>query len=185
MSFVALDLSIRSTGWAAWTAGQALPSYGIWNLASHIDHSPKAFVRLHQSLLELHKQDPIESLVFEEPIPPGQLQGHTNIETIVGAVGLATHAMSFAEALGIRKRAIPITAWRRNFFGSIPRGTKSADLKHMAMTKCRELGFEPSKHDAAEALGILDYQLLVEGVLAPWRKTHVLERDLAGERRCA
>jgi hypothetical protein len=52
------------------------------------------------------------------------------------------------------------------------------------MTRCRDLGFSPLKHDEAEALGLLDYALSVEGVIAPWRES-ILERELvpAMERR--
>jgi hypothetical protein len=58
------------------------------------------------------------------------------------------------------------------------RGTKTPDLKAMAMSRCRELGFEPNGHDEAEALGILDYQLSVQGVIPPWR-AGLLQRELA------
>jgi hypothetical protein len=58
--------------------------------------------------------------------------------------------MSFAEAIGCRWRSVPIAAWRRHWIGKMPRGTKSPDLKRMAMLRCRELGFEVIKHDEAE-----------------------------------
>lgn len=178
MSYVALDLSIRSTGWAMWSPGQRAPAFGIWSLASHVDHAARAFVRLHKGLLDLNTIDTIDELVFEEAIPPHMLHGRTNAITVAAAAGLAAHAMSFCEAVGIRWRAVSIAAWRRHFIGSMPRGTKTPDLKHMAMMRCRELGFDPAKHDAAEALGLLDYQLSVAGIIAPWRES-VLEREMA------
>ena len=60
------------------------------------------------------------------------------------------------------------------------RGTKSVDLKAMAMSRCRDLGFDVNRHDAAEACGLLDYQLSVAGIIAPWREG-VLERELRRE----
>lgn len=177
MSYVALDLSIRSTGWAMWGRGQSLPAHGTWALGS-IEHVGRAFVRLHKNLLDLHTLDPIECVVFEEAIPAHQLHGNSNAQTIFGAAGLAAHAMSFCEAVGSRYRAVNIAAWRKHFIGSMKRGTKTADLKYMAMQRCRELGFDPAKHDAAEALGILDYELSCEGILPPWRQENILQREM-------
>jgi hypothetical protein len=166
-----------------WSRGQSLPAHGSWALGS-AEHVGRAFVRLHKNLIDLHTLDQIELLVFEEAIPAHQLHGNSNAQTIFGAAGLAAHAMSFAEAIGCRYRSVNIAAWRRHFIGSMPRGTKSPDLKHMAMQRCRELGFDPNKHDAAEALGLLDYALSIDGIIAPWRNG-VLERQMlpATERR--
>ena len=47
----------------------------------------------------------------------------------------------------------------------------------MAMSRCREIGFAPLKHDEAEALGLLDYAISVEGIIAPWR-AGILEREM-------
>jgi hypothetical protein len=138
-------------------------------------------VRLHKNLLELNRLDPIEGLVFEEPVPTHMLKAATNAATEAAKFGLVAHAMSFSEALGIRWRGISISAWRRHFIGSQPRGTKRADLKAMSMKRARDLGFEPLKHDAAEACGILDYHLSMEGITPPWRAANVLERQLTPE----
>lgn len=176
MSFVALDLSVRSCGWAQWSAGQPLPTHGTWELAGGIDHVARAYVRLHRNLQDLHRVDPIETLVFEDAIPPHMLHGHTNADTLAAAAGLAAHAMSFGEAIGCSWRSVSIAAWRRHFIGSIPRGTPTPELKHLSMTRCRELGFDPTKHDAAEACGLLDYAVSAAGILPPWR--HALQREL-------
>jgi hypothetical protein len=185
VSYVALDLSIRSCGWAMWSPGQERPACGTWELASDVSWAARAFCRLHRNLLDLHKLEPIEALTFEEAVPAHKLQGFTNAVTLAAAAGLAAHAMSFAEALGIQWRSANIAAWRRHFIGKMPRGTKTPDLKHMAMQRCRELGFDVQKHDAAEAAGLLDYQLSLEGIIPPWRAEHVLQREMipATERR--
>jgi len=54
-------------------------------------------------------------------------------------------------------RSVPMATWRRHFLGKMPRATKSAELKDLAMQRCRQLGFKPAKHDEAEAIGLLDY----------------------------
>lgn len=177
MNFLALDLSVKSTGFALWSEGQPLPVSGTWALAPSIDYAARGFVRLHRNLLDLHRVSPIDEIVFEEAIPPFALQGNTNAKTLAAAAGLAAHVESFAEACGIRYRAVSIASWRRHFIGRMPRGTKGPDLKHMAMTRCRELGFDVQKHDAAEACGLLDYAVSVAGIIAPWR-AGVLEREM-------
>lgn len=179
MSFVALDLSLRSTGWAMWSRDQALPACGTWELAPSVDWAARAFVRLHKHLIDLNQLDKIEALVFEEPVPTHMLRAQTNAATEAAKFGLVAHAMSFSEAFGIRWRPINIAAWRRHFLGRMPRGTKRDQLKAMAMRRARELGFEPLKHDAAEACGILDYQLSMEGILPPWRADFKLESEFS------
>ncbi|WP_028970138.1 hypothetical protein [Sphingomonas sp. URHD0057] len=176
MNFLALDLSVRSTGFALWSQGQALPVSGTWALGS-LEWRGRAFVRLHKQLLDLHRVASLDEIVFEEPLSPGSLHGHTNVATLYLAAGLAAHVESFAEAVGARHRAVHQATWRRHFIGKMPRGTKTPDLKHMAMTRCRDLGFDVQKHDAAEACGLLDYQLIVAGIIAPWR-AGVLEREM-------
>jgi hypothetical protein len=176
ITVLALDLSVKSTGFACWSEGQ-LPAHGTWALGDQA-HMGRAFVRLHRHLLDLHTLDPIECLTFEEAIPGYQLHGSSSAQTIFGAAGLAAHAMSFSEAVGCRWREVNITVWRKHFIGSMKRGTKTPNLKHMAMQRCRELGFDPAKHDAAEACGLLDYQLSIDGIIAPWRNQHILEREM-------
>lgn len=178
-TFLALDLSVKSAGFAIWSEGQAKPACGTWELAPSVDWAARAYVRLHRNLLDLHRLSPIDHLAFEEPIPPAKLKGFTNIDTLASAAGLAAHAMSFSEALGITWRSVNLASWRRHFLGKLPRGTKTPDLKAMAMRRCRELGFDVQKHDAAEACGLLDYHLSIEGIVPPWRATFVLEREYA------
>lgn len=153
------------------------PVCGTWALGS-LEYRGRAFVRLHRHLMELHQVSPIDEILYEEPLSPGSLHGHTNVATLYLAAGLAAHVESFAEAMGIKHRPTHQATWRRHFLGSMPRGTKSADLKHMAMRRCRELGFEVIKHDAAEAAGLLDYQLSVAGILPPWRNSSILQEQM-------
>lgn len=177
LTVLALDLSVKSTGFALWSSGQTKPVSGTWELAGGIAHAPKAFVRLHRHLRDINDDTPVDLIVFEDPLPPHAVHGQTSIDVLKASAGLAAHVQSFAEAMGIRCRGVHQQTWRRHFLGALPRGVKSADYKHMAMTRCRELGFEPSKHDAAEALGLLDYELSIEGIIAPWRQD-VLQRQM-------
>lgn len=180
-TWLALDLSIKSTGWALWSTGDDRPAYGTWELATDVGWRGRAYVRLHRNLIDLHKVTPIDYLVFEEPLPAAVLKGHTTADTLAAMAGLAAHAESFAEAIGANHLAVSMSAWRRHFIGSMPRGTKSFDLKALAMARCRELGFSPDKHDAAEAIGLLDHQLSVNRITPPWRAEFRLEAPLEAD----
>ena len=173
-----LDLSVKSTGWALWSESLARPACGIWKLAPSIDWRARAFVRLQRNIMDLHRVGALTHIAFEEPISPGALHGHTNLDTIHGAIGLASHVQSFCEAGGVRCYPVGLSTWRRHFLGKMPRGTKTADLKAMAMQRCRELGFDPEKHDAAEACGILDYQLHRLQITPPWAHTTPLRLEM-------
>lgn len=177
-TFLALDLSVKSTGFALWSNGQAKPACGTWALAPSIDWAARAYVRLHRNLMDLHQLTALDDIVFEEPLPVLALKGFTNASTLAAAAGLAAHVASFAEAVGARHRPVNLSSWRRHFIGKMPRGTKTPDLKAMAMRRCRELGFDAIKHDAAEACGLLDYQLSVNGIIPPWRADNILQREM-------
>lgn len=178
LSVLSLDLSIKSTGFALLCGGEAKPVFGTWELAGDVQHAPRAFVRLHRNLKDLNDATPFDVVAYEDTLPPYMLRGHSDAATVKALAGLAGHVESFCAAMGIRCRAVNQSTWRKHFIGSMPRGTVSSDWKHLAMTKCREFGLEPAKHDAAEAIGLLDYQLSVEGIAPPWRQEHLLQRQL-------
>lgn len=177
--FVALDLSIRSAGFACWEPGQERPVSGVWELAPGLEWVARAFCRLQRNLMDLHRVTPITSLLYEDSLPAERLHGQTNRDTLKAAVGLTAHAESFGEAIGARVRFVNQSTWRRHFLGRMKRGTRTADLKHMAMQRCRQLGFSPTKHDEAEALGMLDYDVSLSGITPPWRFETALLPDLA------
>lgn len=178
IAVLALDLSIKSTGFALLSGGEAKPVSGAWELAGRVAHAARAFVRLHRSLRDLNNITPIDVIAYEDTVPPYMLRGHSDAATVKALAGLAGHVESFCAAMGIRCHAVNQSTWRRHFVGSMPRGTVSADWKHLAMNRCREFGLHPAKHDEAEAIGLLDYQLSVEGVTPPWRQDHLLQRQL-------
>jgi hypothetical protein len=159
ITVLALDLSMKSTGFAFFDEERAKPECGTWELAGGIKHAPRGYVRLHRNLRDLNDRFRFDLIVYEDPLPPHSVHGHTSIDVLKASAGLAAHVESFAEAMGIAFRPVHQATWRRHFLGPMPRGTKTGDLKHLAMARCRELGLEPTKHDAAEACGLLDYQL--------------------------
>ena len=171
MRILCLDLSKRSAGFAAWGPGDARPVSGAWVLGSEFTSNGRAYARLHENMTGLHRLAPIDAVYWEDTLDPRVMSGHTNIDTIKVLSGLAAHAESWGEVMGCRiVRPVNQTTWRRHFLGAMKRGTKSVDLKQFAMERCRQLGFRPAKHDEAEAIGLLDYAVDANGILAPWHQ---------------
>src|SRR5690242_17522182 len=98
-SWLALDLSLKSTGFAYWRGDSESATIGHWMLAEQSKWQAGGFVRLHRNLLELNRECPIDYIVSEEPLSQAALKGHTNIDTIRLQVGLSAHVMSFAAAV--------------------------------------------------------------------------------------
>lgn len=172
MTHLALDLSKWSAGWARWAPSLDLPVSGAWELGSEVSTPGRVFARLHQRLDELHKATPFESISYETPLYLDVWQPSAHKEAHLLLVGLAAHVHSYCDARRIRIcRSVQMAKWRRRFIGPMPRGTKGPELKEHAMARCRELGMTPRTNDEAEAIGILDYVLHLEGYAAPWRIT--------------
>jgi hypothetical protein len=179
MRVLALDLSKRSTGWACWGPGDARPASGAWQLGSEYTSDGRVFANLHGRMTDLHRVSPIEAVFYEEALDPRALNGHTNIDTLRLASGLVAHAQSWAEAMGCRiVRGVNLATWRRHFLGKMPRATKTVQLKEYAVERCLQLGFRPSCHDQAEAIGILDYACDALSLSPPW--VQALRVPLAG-----
>lgn len=178
MSAIALDLSLRSAGWAHWVPGEQVASFGHWELADSTKTVAKGYVRLHKHLYRLWQEfGPFDVLVFEQAIPAHAMKGKTNAATVKALSGIEAHAMSFAEAVGVRWHSVPVGSWRRHFLGSLP-ATSRVDKKTLAQIMAKELGMRTAVHDEAEAIGLLDYQLHVEGITPPWRVKNPLTRQL-------
>jgi hypothetical protein len=176
-----LDLSKTSTGFAVWGPGDARAHSGTWELGSSLTSRGRVFARLHQNMSDLHRLSPIDAIFFEETIHPAKLQGHTNIDTLRVLAGLAAHAESWGEAMGCRAiYAVNQSTWRRFFLGKLPVGMRSNDLKDMAMRRCRMLGFHPTKHDQAEAIGIMSFGCEQLGLSPPWNTQTGMLAQMAG-----
>lgn len=179
MRVLGLDPSKRAMGWALWAPGEQIAS-GVWELGSELTSRGTVFARVHEKIMELHQLGRIEAVFYEDlvNIVPGS-PVPTNKDSILLAAGIAAHIESFGEAMGFRiVRAVHQATWRRHFIGKMPRGTKSVDLKAMAMERCRQLGFRPTKHDQAEAIGILDYACDALNLSPPWCADEVLRPAL-------
>ncbi|HEX5183607.1 MAG TPA: hypothetical protein VFW19_10710 [Allosphingosinicella sp.] len=170
MTFLALDLSKKSTGWALWHDGQERPACGTWELGSELTGPGLVFLRLHKRINDIHIVTPIDSVTYEKPLDPATLGRNTSFDVPFLLIGLAAHVESYCEAKRIRHCAhVHQATWRRHFLGSMRRGVRTPDLKAYAIEQCRQLGIMPGRHDAAEAVGILDFSLHLAGIVPPWR----------------
>lgn len=191
MTYLALDLSKRRTGYAAWGPAFNRPLLGNFQLGSEYTGNGQTYVKLLSELGAMHRLHGFEAIFYEEPINPGQLSGHTTIDTIRVLCGIAEHVESFAYAKGIKARAVNVERWRKDFVGDmvvrevkagVRRKRKAGDLKASArdhlksltVERCRQLGMEPSCNDEADAAGILTYSLLLAGITPPWIEAETL-----------
>lgn len=194
--YCALDLSKTSTGWAFWDEGTDAPRYGHWRLGSEYTTEGGVYAKLHRHMSDLHKVTGFEKLYFEEPISPGHLQGGTTVQTIWLLSGLAAHAQSFGHIKRCRiVKAVNVERWRKDFIGDmvvrevkagVRRRRKEGDskasatdqLKKLVIERCQQLGFSPKKNDEADALGILTYSILLDGVTPPWIANETLRPQI-------
>jgi hypothetical protein len=181
LSFLALDLSKTSAGWAQFKDGWDRPIYGSFRLGSEYTTIGGTCAALHRELAAIHKLTPVEWGFIEKPLTAAQLQGNTNADSLFILAAIAAHAHSFAYAkswAGQRVIEVNIATWRKHFFGSQPRGTKSKTLKQLAWDRCVQLGWRPKNDDEADALGILDYALHTRSITPPWAQNEVLRAPL-------
>ena len=170
MRILALDQSETSCGFAVWGPEDACAASGTWCLGSEYTPPGVVFAKLHENMTGLHQLGKIDAVFFERPRHLDGWNEHSNANAHLLLVGLAAHIMSWGEAMGCRIiRDVHMATWRRHFLGTMPRATKSAELKDMAMRMSRALGFRPRIHDQAEAIGILDYACAVLKLDPYWR----------------
>lgn len=197
-TFLALDLSKASTGFAIWAPNFNRPRSGRWKLGGPMTTRGEVYRNLHMKLKDQFSVHRFSHLFFEEPIAPGALAGATNYDTIMLLVGLAAHAESFGSAARCRVvKAVNVQRWRKDFLGGMAvqdvqrrtrelrkAGNKSAsstkELKSLTIERCRQFDFDPETNDEADALGILTYGIQLSGVTPPWLAAETLRPIIGG-----
>ena len=110
----------------------------------------------------------------------------TGLRAVIEGVGYELRCRSV--------KAMSANSWRTDFCGRgetqmIKREARRAQssardpLKAAVMERCRQLGMKPQNDDEGDAIGILTYGLLVNGVTPPWLKDEVLRAPLLGGAR--
>lgn len=196
MKTLALDLSKRCTGWAYYALGDERALLGHFSCGSEMSSNGECFAKLQQRLHELRQTLGFDRLVWEQKLSPQNLGGISNYQTIALLGGLEAHAESFAAVFRIPFRAVNVSSWRPDFLGrdeiAGARAAVKAEekrtgkkigasdaLKTLTMERARQFGHSPRKPDEADALGILDYELLHRGITPPWRAAEVLQPMVA------
>lgn len=195
MKALALDQSKANTGWCAWQPGWELPRYGSVTLGSSFSHDGMVFTKLRTEIINLYSaMTAFEYLFYEEVI--SHRTGLNNKDSVTLTL---TGLRAVIEGVGYELRcrsvkSVSSNSWRTDFCGSgetqlIKRAAKAAQksardpLKAAAMERCRQLGMKPQNDDEGDAIGILTYGLLCNGVTPPWIANEVLRPALTGGAR--
>ncbi len=165
---LALDQSPLSTGFALWDEGREAPISGAWPLCEGIAKRAVGFVQVHRSIAAIHKERPIDVLVYEQPIK----RPSDKVEKLIALYGVAAHIESYCQIKGIRCFVVRAGDWRETYLGAKHGIKGSENFKRAAVERGRQFGFDPVTHDEAEAIGILDHQLHAMKITPPWRLAH-------------
>lgn len=196
MKLLALDISKSCTGYAFWRLGDERALLGHFSLGSSMSSNGEVYAKLQQRLNDLRMTLGFERLVWEQKLSPQNLGGISNYQTIALLGGLEAHAESFAAVFRIPARAVNVSSWRPDFLGrdeiaGVRQAIKEREkregkkigtsdaLKVATMERAKQFGHAPRKQDEADALGILDYELLTRGITPPWRQSEVLQPMVA------
>lgn len=164
--FIALDQSLKNTGWARIRGDEV--TTGAWPLAENIGQRPGAFYYLRCKLQAIHTEEPLDAIFMEEPLklPVDKL------DKLVALYGLVATVEGWGYPKNLRPILTPAKSWRASWLGESRKGCNSEELKDKAVARARQYGFDPRSHDEAEALGILDHQMLARKMTPPWRRDH-------------
>ncbi|PYF05007.1 hypothetical protein BJ122_102233 [Rhodopseudomonas faecalis] len=150
---LALDLA-KTTGWAYGAPGEE-PIYGSVTFGNENTTRARVLRNCREWMVSFLVASPARLVVFEAPLTPGQLQGHTNIDSIRLLIGIAeTVDELLFDRADVREARVSDV---RTFFLGTNR-IKRADAKDATKYKCRKLGWSPQDDNAADALALWCYQ---------------------------
>ncbi len=177
----------KSVGWGFWDLkGSEYTKFG------YSVHS------LLKCLLELNKFIPIDRIFWEQRFPSTNFQTGDVLAGLGGAVGVFCFAREY-----IAVKAVKNDNWAPHFIGRVEHSDAKAkarrinkmrkaqgeerkvsarkELKSLSEARARSYGFTIERDDEADAIGILDYGLDINGVVPPWRIGEVLQPVLLME----
>lgn len=162
-SVIALDLSLKSTGWAVGSP-DSRPTFGVFKTDAWADNEGRELHRFRNHLIALHERHAATHIVAEQIfIKPGSIQFlGTQCQFMLMAI-----ALEFAASVGLRVFQVSSQQWRSRFLGTakLPPTFKSGtdiarrEWKRRALAECAKRGWWCSVDDEADALGLLDYAL--------------------------
>ena len=183
MDILAFDLSKSNTGWARYCTGDARPSYGSVKLGTGWTDRIGMMRKLYMHLTDLSAFGEPDAVFYEGPLPGNAQSTEKNNRNANANCALVE--FYYGSAKRIRVQEVHNLTWKRHFFDpNIPKRVKdeigksvrnpSYDPKALSLAACKALGLSPENHDEADALGILDYALMLEKITPPWRAELVL-----------
>lgn len=150
---LALDLATRF-GWAEGPIG-GVPRYGSERFApAGADRAAvlAGAVRFFQRRFMAFRP---AAVVFEAPLPPSFMRGHTNFNTSRTLLALPGIIEALCSINGIHRcEEAKVSDIRRFFIGGNPRGEEG---KKQTIAKLVGMGFEPQDDNAADALALWHY----------------------------
>lgn len=172
---LALDQSPKHTGWAVGTPLESKPAFGVFDMPPWGDDAADRLQSFRDWLTGTITGRRVTHLFYESPVnPPFKSFDVTRMQgKQVGVIELvAADLLERVPWKGERQPIVPvfevaIDSWRSRFLGTTkaPAGLSGKfatdELKQMALRSCALRGWYVSDHNAAEALGILDYALSV------------------------
>lgn len=150
---LALDLAGRM-GWACGRPSED-PRSGSVKLGTDTVNR-RAFYRTFRTwVLDFIAVNGVKRVVYETPIPPSFLRGHTNMAAARKLIGLAEHTEEVIPD-GVELREATVGDVRRYFIGTST--MKGADAKLAVQRQCTSLGWRYVDDNASDALALWDYQ---------------------------
>jgi hypothetical protein len=151
---LALDLA-TTTGFVAGAIG-GTPVHGSKRLASPGASGPEVFGGYIAWLVDMIKVHAPRVVVYEAPLAPSIVKGKTNVNTVRRLMGLAALTEGVAYRMGIYTvLEATVADVRQHFIGR--RNLPGDEGKRAVAMRCRQLGYEPTDDNAADALALWDY----------------------------
>jgi len=154
---LALDLASRS-GWALGVPG-ARPLSGSIRFAREGHSMAAHFAGCRDWLDAFVAVNKPRVVIFEAPIAPSFMIGHTTTTTARALLGLIGMVEGTLYGRGFDVREASVSDVRRFFLGSAR--IKSKDAKAATVRRCVELGWRPADDNAADALALWAYMISI------------------------
>ena len=152
---LALDLATK-TGWAIGAPNDKAPRFGSLRFAREGHSMAAHFAGCAQWLKDITTVERPRLIVFEAPLAPSFMTGHTNTDTVRWLMGLTAivEATLYGKGFDVREATVSNV---RNFFLGTNR-IRSADAKLATKRRCVELGWNVGDDNAGDACALWLYQ---------------------------
>jgi hypothetical protein len=190
-SVLGLDQAMRHTGWAYYRKDAAVPASGTFELPYWGNEEGRYAYEWWRWLIDFCRARSVTHLFFEAM--PGGKPNHFEPQTEqLGQKGLFLLADMAGHELGIPSRMVAINSWRERFIGTsiapphfrtATRDVRRRWFKDQALKACAARGWFSVDHNAAEAMGIMDFGVCTIDPLYASRTDPIFRRQEAAADR--